>query len=86
MSETKTHYRKAFDSPYLSSADIVAPQYAATLRSKQPTALLDRCLREALILRTGGLNARLHHFRQRCRRFWEFFSPLFRGHCVTIIF
>ncbi len=25
MSETKTHYRKAFDSPYLSSADIVEP-------------------------------------------------------------
>ncbi|HGO4979391.1 TPA: hypothetical protein MDX19_005368, partial [Klebsiella pneumoniae] len=23
MSESKTHYRKAFDSPYLSSADIV---------------------------------------------------------------
>lgn len=23
--ETKTHYRKAFDSPYLSSADIVEP-------------------------------------------------------------
>lgn len=25
MSESKTHYRKAFDSPYLSSADIVEP-------------------------------------------------------------
>lgn len=25
MSEQKTHYRKAFDSPYLSSADIVEP-------------------------------------------------------------
>jgi len=25
MSETKTHYRKAFDSPYLSSADIIGP-------------------------------------------------------------
>jgi len=25
MSETKTHFRKAFDSPYLSSADIVEP-------------------------------------------------------------
>ncbi|MFM9928173.1 hypothetical protein VLK31_34745 [Variovorax sp. H27-G14] len=25
MNETKTHYRKAFDSPYLSSADIVEP-------------------------------------------------------------
>lgn len=25
MAETKTHYRKAFDSPYLSSADIVEP-------------------------------------------------------------
>ena len=25
MSETKTHYRRAFDSPYLSSADIVEP-------------------------------------------------------------
>lgn len=25
MSENKTHYRKAFDSPYLSSADIVEP-------------------------------------------------------------
>ena len=25
MMETKTHYRKAFDSPYLSSADIVEP-------------------------------------------------------------
>lgn len=25
MSEVKTHYRKAFDSPYLSSADIVEP-------------------------------------------------------------
>lgn len=25
MSETKTHFRKAFDSPYLSSADIVGP-------------------------------------------------------------
>jgi len=25
MSEDKTHYRKAFDSPYLSSADIVEP-------------------------------------------------------------
>lgn len=25
MSETKTHYRKAFDSPYLSAADVVEP-------------------------------------------------------------
>ena len=25
MSDEKTHYRKAFDSPYLSSADIVEP-------------------------------------------------------------
>ncbi|GAB3484258.1 hypothetical protein [Azotobacter salinestris] len=25
MAETKTHYRKAFDSPYLSSADLVEP-------------------------------------------------------------
>lgn len=25
MTETKTHYRKAFDSPYLSSADLVEP-------------------------------------------------------------
>ena len=25
MTETKTHYRKAFDSPYLSSADVVDP-------------------------------------------------------------
>lgn len=32
MSETKTHYRKAFDSPYLSSADIV-DQVILTIRS-----------------------------------------------------
>ncbi|HGA3356110.1 TPA: hypothetical protein ACIR6N_004560, partial [Enterobacter hormaechei] len=25
MTDSKTHYRKAFDSPYLSSADIVEP-------------------------------------------------------------
>ncbi len=39
MSESKTHYRKAFDSPYLSSADIVEPTVLtiarATLESEQ---------------------------------------------------
>lgn len=34
MSENKTHYRKAFDSPYLSSADIV-----------EPTVLTIKCVR-----------------------------------------
>lgn len=34
MSESKTHYRKAFDSPYLSSADIV-----------EPTVLTIKCVR-----------------------------------------
>lgn len=32
MSENKTHYRKAFDSPYLSSADIVEPTVLTILR------------------------------------------------------
>jgi hypothetical protein len=34
MNDTKTHYRKAFDSPYLSSADIV-----------EPTVLTIKCVR-----------------------------------------
>lgn len=34
MSDNKTHYRKAFDSPYLSSADII-----------EPTILTIRCVR-----------------------------------------
>ncbi|MBR7358258.1 hypothetical protein G3W16_27950, partial [Klebsiella pneumoniae] len=33
MSETKTHYRKAFDSPYLSSADIVEPTVRTIARA-----------------------------------------------------
>ncbi len=33
MSETKTHYRKAFDSPYLSSADIVEPTVLTIARA-----------------------------------------------------
>ncbi|YAX35435.1 hypothetical protein ACCS20_19545 [Klebsiella pneumoniae] len=33
MSESKTHYRKAFDSPYLSSADIVEPTVLTIARA-----------------------------------------------------
>lgn len=39
MTETKTHYRKAFDSPYLSSADIVEP---TTLTVRRVTLEKDR--------------------------------------------
>jgi hypothetical protein len=39
MSDAKTHYRKAFDSPYLSSADIVEP---TTLTIKRVTLEKDR--------------------------------------------
>lgn len=56
MSESKTHYRKAFDSPYLSSADIVEPTVLtiarATLESdktKKPKTFLT-----PLILRSAS--------------------------------
>ena len=37
MSESKTHYRKAFDSPYLSSADIVEPTVLTIARATLKT-------------------------------------------------
>ncbi|SQC08943.1 Uncharacterised protein [Klebsiella pneumoniae] len=33
MTDSKTHYRKAFDSPYLSSADIVEPTVLTIARA-----------------------------------------------------
>ncbi|MCS6087145.1 hypothetical protein P4G11_20365 [Klebsiella pneumoniae] len=56
MSESKTHYRKAFDSPYLSSADIVEPTVLtiarATLESDKTKKL--RTFLTPLILKSAS--------------------------------
>lgn len=54
MSEQKTHYRKAFDSPYLSSADIVEPTILTIARvalESDKTKKNKRCFQHGLLRR-----------------------------------
>ena len=54
MTDSKTHYRKAFDSPYLSSADIVEPVVLTISRATlegDKTKKNKRCLQHGLFRR-----------------------------------
>ena len=64
--ETKTHYRKAFDSPYLSSADIVEP---TVLTVKRVTLELDRTKKTKDLFNTA-------HFIEREIRKGEPLKPM----------
>lgn len=66
MSDTKTHFRKAFDSPYLSSADIVEP---TTLTIKQVRLELDRTKKTKDVFNTA-------HFVEREIRPGEPLKPM----------
>lgn len=64
--ETKTHYRKAFDSPYLSSADIVEP---VVLTVARVTLEIDRTKKTKDLFNTA-------HFSQREIRKGEPLKPM----------
>jgi hypothetical protein len=66
MSDNKTHFRKAFDSPYLSSADIVE---ATTLTVKRVTLELDRTKKTKDLFNTA-------HFAERELRPGEKLKPM----------